>query len=184
MAIGPDVSAAVRPEEHEEIDALLRAAFGRPDEADLVRRLRADGDVWAELVIRWQGVIAAHAALGRMRAPRGWACLAPLAVLPRCQNGAAAPPGMRGTHAFRFGTRLAQWSILIGETAWKGDLGGRFPAAIVVLGSVPFYERAGFSAARARNLRSPFPVEHTLLAEAGHDAPEATLVYPRAFDEP
>ena len=182
MVVAPDVRAA-QLRDFDEIEALLRAAFGQPEEAELVRRLRADGDMWAEMVIRWQGVIGAYAALSRMRAPQGWACLAPLAVLPRFQNGAAAPPGMKRDGAFRLGTRLAQHQVLSGrDGAWKRDWGGRFPAAIVVLGSVPFYERAGFSAARARNLRSPYPVEHTLIVAPGDDAPAATLIYPRAFD--
>lgn len=170
MVVGPDVRAA-RTADPDEIDALLRAVFGRADEANLACRLRADGDMWAEMVTRWDGVIAAYAALGRMRAPRGWACLAPLAVLPRFQNAAAAPPGMRGASEFRFGTCLAQYPVLIGTEAWRRDRwGGRFPAAIVVLGSVPFYERVRFSAARAANLRSPYPIESTLLA-----APPATM---------
>jgi putative acetyltransferase len=35
---------------------------------------------------------------------------------------------------------------------------------IVVLGAVPFYERGGFSAARAAKPKSIYPVEHLLLA--------------------
>ena len=139
--------------------------------------------MWAEFVIRWQGVIAAHAALSRMRAPRDWACLAPLAVLPRFQSTAAAPPGTNEAAAFHLGTHLASFTAEIAGTRPRArDRDGRSPAMIVVLGSVPFYERAGFSAARAARLRSPYPVEHTLLAGPGDDAPEATLVYPRAFD--
>ncbi len=183
MVIGPDFTTDASPEQFEEIDALLRAAFGQRGEADLVRRLRADGDIWVERVKLWGGGIAEYAALSGMRAPEGWACLAPLAVLPRLQNAAAAPPRMVGDHRYRIGTRLASEIALLArqrDLAAKRD--GRFPAAIVVLGSVPFYERAGFSAARARNLRSPYPVENTLVAAPGDDAPAATLVYPRAFE--
>ena len=183
MVIGPDVTTDASPEQFEEIDALLRAAFGRPEEAELVRRLRADSDIWAELVKSWGGRIAGYAALAQMREPEGWACLAPLAVLPRLQNAAAAPPPMAGDHRYRIGTQLASeialWARQRDLTAKRDD---RFPAAIVVLGSVPFYERAGFSAARAQNLRSPYPTENTLIAAPGDDAPAATLVYPRAFD--
>ena len=189
MVIGPDVRP-LRPEEFDEIDALLRAAFEGPDEAALIRRLRADGDMWWEGVMRWRGVIAGHVALSRMREPEGWACLAPLAVLPRFRGGAAAPTGMEGAGQFRLGTRLARHMrhiVMLGEDfVWRDGRDDRipdFPATIVVLGSVPFYERAGFSAARARNLRSPYPIEHTLIARPGDDAPEATLVYPPAFDD-
>ena len=187
MVVGPDVRPA-RPRHYEEIDALLRAAFGGPDEAELVRRLRADGDMWWEGILSCDGVIAAHGALSRMREPEGWACLAPLAVLPRFQNGAAAPPAMRGDPRHRLGTRLARHVVMLGgDFARRGGRRERLPevpTAIVVLGSVPFYERAGFSAARARNLRSPHPIESTLIAAPGDDAPEAALVYPPAFDGP
>jgi hypothetical protein len=91
MPIGPDFTRTPREDEHGEIHALLVAAFGRADEADIVRRLRADGEMWIELVKPWDGAIAGYAALSRMRAPQGWACLAPVAVLQRFRNGAMAP---------------------------------------------------------------------------------------------
>ncbi len=47
--------------------------------------------MWVELVAPWQGKIVGYAALSKMRAPQGWACLAPVAVLPEFQNAAAAP---------------------------------------------------------------------------------------------
>jgi len=53
---------------------------------------------------------------------------------------------------------------------------------IVVLGDVSFYERAGFSAARAAKLTSIYPVDNLLLAGPGTDAPEKTLVYPSSFE--
>ena len=105
MIIGPDVSRDARPEERDEIDALLRAAFGRPDEAQIVARLREDGDLLTEAVKPWQGVIAGFAALSWMKEPSGWACLAPLAVLPRMQRGAAAPVESQ-RHHYAIGTRL------------------------------------------------------------------------------
>jgi putative acetyltransferase len=52
---------------------------------------------------------------------------------------------------------------------------------VTVLGQVAFYERAGFSAARAARLTSPYPVAQTLIAGPGDDAPEAGLIYPAAF---
>lgn len=184
MVVGPDLARRPRPEEHDEIDALLRAAFGRAAEAELVRRLRADGDMWWEAVKPWAGVIGAYAALSRMREPEGWACLAPLAVLPRFQNGASGPWSEASSGAWRLGSRLASEVADLTTLSGSFEDRRRMPAAIVVLGSVPFYERAGFSAARAANLRSPHPIGSTLLAAPGDDAPEATLVYPSAFDAP
>ncbi len=181
MPVGPDTTRLARAEDFEEIDRLLTAAFGQPDEALLVRRLRADGVLWQECVMPWRGVIAGYAALSRMRAPEGWACLAPVAVLPRFQNGAAAPnEDMRRT--FAIGTRIVR------ELAESLDPFGRLrsegkdvPSTIVVLGKPSFYERAGFSLARAQRLTSPYPLDHTLIARPGDDLPEETLVYPAAF---
>ena len=70
MVIGPDVSRNAQPEQYAEIDELLRAAFGRPDEAELVQQLRADGHMWTEVIKPWEGVIGGYAALSRMQAPR------------------------------------------------------------------------------------------------------------------
>ena len=42
---------------------------------------------------------------------------------------------------------------------------------IVVLGKLSLYERGGFSAQRAGNLTSPYPVSHTMLAGPKDDAP-------------
>ena len=94
-----------------------------------------------------------------MLSPKGWLCLAPVAVHPDLQG--------RGIGKRMIGM-LAEWARLAGRT-------------VVVLGEVPFYERGGFSAARAANLTGPYPIEHTLLAGPGNDTPEAELIYPKAF---
>lgn len=182
MTIGPDFTTGATEAQHEEIAALLIAAFGRPDEAELVQRLRDDGDMWLELVMPRQGVIAGYAALSRMRAPEGWACLAPLAVLPRFQRGAAAPANdLRSAYAV--GTRLAQaiaTTVQLPATD-RTDGGQALPTTVVVLGRPAFYERVGFSTARARNLISPYPLTHTLIARPGDDVPSERLIYPPAF---
>lgn len=150
-----------RGEEHQ-VDALLRRAFGGPDEARLVARLRKTGAIAGEMVVPTGDQVTAYAALSAMRAPEGWLCLAPVAVDPAAQGQ-------------RLGTRLvgmiAEWARLSG-------------VHVVVLGEVGFYQRAGFSAARAARLSTPYPVEHTLLAGTGDDAPHETLIYPAAFEAP
>jgi putative acetyltransferase len=172
---------AARPDEEDEIEALLVAAFGQPDEAALVRRLRADGDMWVELVKPWNGVIAGYAALSRMQAPAGWACLAPVAVLPRFQRGAAAPDEAQRRH-YAIGTRLAGEIAMIAYSSESLRASGKdVPTTVVVLGEPRFYERAGFSAARAQKLVSPYSIEHTLIARPGDDVPVAQLIYPTAF---
>ena len=57
------MSTEIRPERPEDaagIDALLRAAFPGAVEADLVRRLRADGDLALSLVAAERGAIIGH----------------------------------------------------------------------------------------------------------------------------
>lgn len=182
MVVGPDTSHEARPNEREEIDALIKAAFDRPDEAELVRRLRADGDIWCEIVKPWQGVIAGYAAISRMRSPQRWACLAPIAVLPSMQNGAAAPRESLRRH-YAVGTRLAGGIAQIGEiSTLLREYGTDAPDTIVVVGKPSFFERAGFSSARAQKLITPYPVKFTLIARPGNDIPSEKLVYPPAFD--
>lgn len=181
MAIGPDFARQPMAGEQNEIDALLVAAFGRRDEADLVCRLRAEGDMWMEVVKPWHGMIGAYAALSRMRAPAGWACLAPVAVLPRYQRGAAArDPAQR--HAYAFGTRLVRELVsYVGAPDHLHAEGPSPPTTIVVVGRPDFYTRAGFSFSRARSLVTPYPLAQTLIARPGTDVPAETLVYPPAF---
>lgn len=159
MVMSPDFLREMRRGEEPAVDALLRAAFNGAEEAELVKALRRSGDMAGEQVMAADGDIVAYLALSRMSAPKGWLCLAPVAVHPDWQGR-------------RIGRRMvgliSEWARISGTT-------------VVVLGQVPFYERAGFSATRAAQLSSPYPVDHTLLAGPGTDAPKATLTYPRAF---
>jgi putative acetyltransferase len=181
---GPDVGE-MRPGDVDEVDALLRAAFPGPEEAELVRRLRADGVMVSERVMRWQGRIGAYAGISRMVAPEGWFALAPVAVLPEWQGAALARdrPGMEPD--FRLGTRIVQQTAamftefghMIRHTKGTG-----LTPTLVVLGKPSFYSRCGFSLPRAARLSGPYPIANTLIARQGDDVPEATLVYPAAFD--
>jgi putative acetyltransferase len=184
MVSGPDVSG-MRPSDADEVDALLRAAFPGPEEARLVRDLRADGAMFAEQVMRWQDRIGAYAGISRMIAPEGWFALAPVAVLPDWQGGVLGRdrPGMQ--HYYRFGTRIVQQtaSLFIEFPHMiRGMRGTGLTPTLVVLGKPSFYARCGLSSERAARLTSPYPIRNTLIARAGDDAPEETLVYPPAFD--
>ncbi|MEM9497030.1 MAG: N-acetyltransferase [Pseudomonadota bacterium] len=179
MVVGPDTSRPVTPEEYDEVDMLLRAAFPSDAEARLVRQLRRDGDIWAEWVKPWSGRIAGYAALSRMAEPKGWACLGPVAVWPEWQNGRLlTSDDEAGRKHWRIGTRLVRE---IADTVTLPATVRDTPETIVVLGEVPFYERCGFSNARAARLRSPYPLSHTLIARPGTDVPDARLDYPGAF---
>ena len=145
--------------EEGQVAAVLEAAFGQPDEARLVEMLRRDRVIAGEMVMPLGDEIVGYYALSQMRAPKGWLCLAPVAVAPAHQG--------KG-----YGLRM------MGQlTAWASAA----QLTVVVLGEARLYEKAGFSAARAARLTSPYPVEHTLLAGPGEDAPQVTLSYPKTF---
>lgn len=145
--------------EEPEVERLIQKAFKGNDEVALVRALRKQGDMAGEMVVAGPDGLVGYLALSEMAAPKGWLCLAPVAVHPDAQG--------RGV-----GRRMCGMI-----TAWARQAG----RMVVVLGDVPFYERAGFSAARAAKLASPYPIAHTLLAGPGEGAPEETLLYPPAF---
>lgn len=190
MVVGPDFSTNVTNTDYDEVDALLCAAFPTDAEARLVRRLREDGDMWHEALKPWAGRIGGYYALSRMQAPEGWACLAPVAVLPEWQGGALAennpnmqPGGPKDAvyrSPWRFGSRMMQELASFYEIS-TSSFHDRLPETIVVLGKPSFYGRAGFSLERARRLSSPYPVEYTLILRRGDDVPETELIYPKAF---
>lgn len=145
---------------HGIVDTLLRAAFETGDEADLVTRLLADKDMAGELVVRGKARILGYAGLSRMVSPKGWLCLAPVAVDPDAQGVG---------HGSTLMKMVLKW-------AEERD------AVVVVLGNPEYYEAQGFSRARAAKLKTRYPNEFTLLAGLGTDVPEEKLVYPPAFD--
>jgi putative acetyltransferase len=172
MVSGPDVSE-MRPDDQDEVDALLRAAFPGSEEALLVHRLRTGGAMVSERVIRWQGRIGAYAGISRMVAPAGWFALAPVAVLPEWQG-------------VRFGTRIVQHIASLYIDFGHGMRPELQPKdgkpTLVVLGKPSFYSRCGFSQERAARLATPYPVSYTLIARSGEDTPEERLDYPPAFE--
>ncbi len=174
MKSEPGTIRPAQPSDYEEIDALLRASFGGPEEAVLIERLRFDGATWHEMIMDHDGHVAAYYALTRMVAPRGWACLAPVAVRPEWQRGALARPD--NDAPWQIGTDLTR-SLVHPVDSGAPDM----PGTVVVLGEPAFYRRTGFSSERAAQLRSPYPIAHTLIARPGTDQPDETLVYPAAF---
>ena len=159
MVAGPDYMRAMRLSEADQVDALLRAAFPGPDEANLVRHLRAAGQIETEVVLPWEDGIVGYLALSRLQAPAGWLVLAPVAVAPVWQGR-------------RLGSRLVAMTMRL--AAIKGQ-------SVVVVGKPSFYARAGFSVQRAAGLKTPYPAEFTAYFDPGSDAPEAEVIYPPAF---
>lgn len=160
MVVGPDYMRGLRTGEEDAVEALLHAAFPGPQEAGLVRRLRAEGRIEMEIVLPWQGEIVGYLALSRLLAPQGWLALAPVAIGPAWQGR-------------RLGARLVAMTMQLVKIKQQ---------SVVVIGKPSFYARAGFSHQRAAKLRLPYPLEFTGYFGPGVDVPEATLIYPAAFD--
>ena len=155
----PDHAREMRKGEENAVDTLLREAFENEGEANLVKALRKSGQIAGETVMPMGDRIVGYYALSTMIAPKRWLCLAPVAVAPDVQGR---------NFGLRMMGMLTEWARLSKTT-------------IVVLGAVPFYERAGFSTARAANLTSPYPITNTMLAGDGENTPTETLIYPKAF---
>src|SRR5581483_11463776 len=159
-----------KPESNDQaaIRAVTTAAFGTPEEADLVDRLRGSGDVLISLVAELEGRIAGHIMFSRMwiHAQQGTVsavALAPMAVLPEHQR--------RG-----IGGRLIQRGLELLE--------GQGETIVLVVGHPAYYPKFGFSAEAARRLESPFPPEAFMaiaLSPGALDGVRGPVVYPPAF---
>ncbi len=121
------------------IDILNRAAFGGPEEANLVRELRVSGDVALELV-----------ALGPDEAVRGHILFSTLQVQPATRRLAALAPlcVQPGQQHKGIGKALIQTGL--GLCQQRGFDG------IIVLGDPAYYTRFGFTRQKAENLITPY----------------------------
>jgi putative acetyltransferase len=145
------------------IRAVVEAAFSRPHEADLVERLRADGDRVISLVaIDDANGIVGQVMLSRMAAPFRALGLAPVAVAPDRQRAGV-------------GSRLIRAGL--GKAAAEGW------EAVFVLGEPAYYRRFGFSAALASGFASPYagPYLMALVLSGPLPATEGRIEYAPAF---
>jgi putative acetyltransferase len=146
---------------------LLRRAFGGGEEADLVDRLRADGDVILSLVATEADCVVGVVVFSTLPIERDGelvrgASLAPVAVAPERQGGGV------GSAMIRRGLEMCR---------------DRGVEAVVVLGWLGYYPRFGFSADLARGLRAPFSGDSFMAVELrpGALAGGGTVRYARAF---
>jgi len=147
-----------------EIHAVVAAAFGQPDEADLVDALRADGDALIELVAVEDDFIVGHLLFSPLATDTGqcFAALAPLSVAPARQKDGI------GTLLMQVGHELCR----------KAGI-----EAVIVLGHPAYYPRFGYSAESAKAVTAPFSSEHFMALPLVDDALAApvTVQYAKAF---
>ena len=144
---------------------MVEAAFGQPDEARLVERLRDGGDVLFELVAEEDGDVTGHILFSRLFADRAelFAALAPLAVRPGLQRAGVGKALVRAAleQAREFGAH-----------------------GVLVLGHREYYPKFGFAAETAARVKCPFTGSPSFMAVAledgAFDAP-LSVAYPDAF---
>ncbi len=145
------------------IRAVEKAAFPTQAEADLIDRLRADGDAVFSLVALLDNGIIGHAVFSRMRAPFGTLGLGPVAVMAQHRRKGIA------ANLIREGLRRAR------EDGWKG---------VFVLGDPAYYGRFGFDVSLAAGFTSPYAGPHLMavaLQSDGLPSRDGSLEYAAAF---
>ena len=151
--------------DHAAIEAVVAEAFGRPDEARLVARLRADGDAMFELVsVADEGALGGHIMFTRLWADRDelYAALAPVSVTPSRQKAGVGAALVRAglESARQFG---ACGVLVLGDPAYYGRFG--FSSVLAARIEAPHRSRGdGFQAVElvagalgGRHVRSDFP---------------------------
>jgi putative acetyltransferase len=148
------VTVTIRPEHGDDADAVRAVnteAFGRPDEAALVERLRERARPYLGLVATDGDQVIGHIVFAPVtlhcyQAPYPITALAPMAVRPAWQ-------------------RRGIGSTLVNEGLAACHAAGR--DVVVVVGHPAFYPRFGFVPARPLGLLSepPFPDEAFMVAE-------------------
>jgi putative acetyltransferase len=160
-----------RPEDDAAVDDLVARAFGRREEADLLRALRRGAPGAFELVAEEAGRVTGHIAfspvLPERLAPGVVAFgLGPMAVAPDCQHAGL------GSALVRAG---------LAACAERGV------GLVFVLGHPGYYPRFGFRPAAERGFRYRSPAldaaffVHELVAGAGREGGGAVR-YPDAFE--
>lgn len=154
------------------IRQVVRAAFGQNEEADLIERLRRDGDLMIELVAEQEKYVVGHIAfspLGLTPEPSDapvLAALAPVTVWPEAQRQGI------GRELIRAGLDSCRSAGV---------------EAIIVLGHWDYYPRFGFSAEKAAKLDAPFSGAEFMALELAPGALERAkgrLTYAKAFALP
>lgn len=156
-----DTLRAERPEDAAAIRALVTAAFGRPDEADLVDALRAGGNLTHSVVAEEKGEIVGHIALSRLKSPANSLALAPVSVAPDRRG-----EGIGG----------ALIRAAIARARDDGD------ALIFVLGDPAYYSRFSFTTETAAPFDCAYAGPYFMALELGETKTAlAPVIYADAF---
>lgn len=146
-----EIDWEIRPYEESDgndVTDLLIVSFETDAEANLVKRLRRDGDAVIELVAESEETILGYVMLSAMKRPEGTLGLAPVATEYKYWRQGIAS------------TLIDSALALAAANDWK---------AVFVLGDLTFYERFGFSAEAAVPFESPYAGEHFGLALLNDD---------------
>ena len=152
----------IRDESASDVKAIrhvVESAFGRTAEADLVDRLRADGDAVISLVAVDDDRVVGHVLFSKMVAQFPALGLAPVSVAQAHQ-------------------RLGVGRQLIGAGIERAAKAGW--ACVFVLGDPAYYTRFGFDAALASGFKSPYAGSHFMALALGLNLPATTGVVEHA----
>jgi putative acetyltransferase len=164
-------AVVIRPEnagDRAAVRSVNQAAFGQPDEADLVDRLRSEGLVLVSLVAEYRTQVEGHILFSRMWIDTSAISIQAAALAPM----AVAPPYQRqgiGERLIRSGLDRLR---MLGEEI------------VIVVGHPDFYLRFGFTTEKARSLESPFPRPAFMALELSPNALDGVcgkVRYPAAF---
>jgi putative acetyltransferase len=151
-----------QPSDRDGIRNLHCLCFPTPAEAELVDRLRADGDVVISAVAEDADRIVGHVLFSRLSASFPALGLAPVAVDPAWRR--------QGIAGRLIGEGLAQAR----NTGWQ---------AVFVLGEPAYYRRFGFDADLAAGFSSPYAGPHFMVRALREALPVLTgpVDYPKPF---
>ncbi|MEW6645204.1 MAG: N-acetyltransferase [Pseudomonadota bacterium] len=160
----------VRPEtaaDHGAIHRIVSDAFGAAGEADLIGRLRADGDLLLSLIAEQDGVVIGHVAFSRLWIEDGDRRIAGVSLAPVAVDAAHRRKG------------IAQ--ALIEDGHRRLHAGGETIA--FVLGDPAYYGRFGYSAASAQGFSCDYAGPYFQALALASGAPDhGRAVYADAFE--
>jgi len=152
-----------REEDADAITELTDAAFGTPEEAQIITKLAVDGDGLASLVAHNDREILGHIQFFRVLVDGDdVACgLGPVSAHPDVQRQGI------GSGLIRFGLTLME---------------GAGRSHCFLLGHTEYYPRFGFSADLAAKFGGPWSGPNFMAKKLGTDGPQSgKLTYPAAF---